>query len=61
MYLLTQVDLFFYKMARSCTHQVQKNQKDVALALYEIFLSMGFPPIISSDQGRECVNSYTNG
>lgn len=61
MYILTQVDLFFTKWPEAAPIRSKKIQKDVALALYEILLSMGFPPIISSDQGRECVNSYTSG
>lgn len=33
-----------------------KNAEDVAVALCQIFLNMGFPSVISSDQGREFVN-----
>lgn len=32
------------------------NAEDVAVALYQFFLNMGFPSVISSDQGREFVN-----
>lgn len=33
-----------------------KNAEEVAVALFQIFLNMGFPSVISGDQDREFVN-----
>lgn len=53
-YILTLVD-FFPKWPEAVPIR-SKNAEDVAVALCQIFLNMGFPSVISSDQGREFVN-----
>lgn len=51
-YILTLLDVF--TKWPEAVYIKSKNAVDVALALYQIFLNMGF---IRSDQGREFVNS----
>jgi len=53
-YILTVVD-YFSKWPEA-TALPDKSAQTVSSALYTIFLHMGFPAVVSSDQGREFVN-----
>ena len=57
-YILT-VEDFFSKWPEAVPLK-SKSASEVADALLNIFLRMGFPNIINSDQGREFVNSVMN-
>ena len=53
-YILTVVD-YFAKWLEATTLP-DKSARTVSSTLYKIFLHMGFPAVVSSDQGREFVN-----
>jgi transposase InsO family protein len=53
-YILTVVD-YFAKWPEATTLP-DKRARTVSSTLYKIFLHMGFPAVVSSDQGREFVN-----
>jgi IS30 family transposase len=61
-YILVLVDICTVQISTNCTrfvflrHLKQKDMSSVASALLNIFLDVGFPKIMQSDNGTEFVN-----